>query len=191
VPGPVTPARDRRSWPARIVLGLLVLGLGGCGVLFGWPPGGTPHEEGPVVVLGGGAGDRFALGRELAAASSPTRELVLSAEARDELEAAGGSCDDEGVRCVQPDPATTYGEAVLIGDLAEQQAWPAVTVVTSEFHVTRTRLVFSYCVDVPARVVASDSGLGLGSRVERALREAVATVATLPAYDCPGRPDQE
>ena len=90
----------------------------------------------------------------------------------------------------QQDPFLPLPAKATAPHPSEEFGWQHVTVVTSEFHVTRTRLVFSYCVDVSARVVASDSGLGLGSRVERALREAVATVATLPAYDCPGRPDQ-
>jgi hypothetical protein len=58
-------------------------------------------------------------------------------------------------------------------------------VVTSEYHVTRTRLLLAYCVDVPTRVVASSSGLGPGTRIEHALREGISTVATLPAYGCP------
>ena len=182
--GPVTSPRRGRSWATRLVLVAAALWLGGCAVLFGWPPQGTPHDRGPVVVLGGGTGDRFGLGHQLATASPP-RELVLMAGARRQLEAAGGSCDDAGVRCVQPEPHSTYGEALLIAELAAEHDWPAVSVVTSELHVTRTRLLVAYCVDVPARVVASSSGLGPGTRLEHALREAVSTVATLPAYGCP------
>jgi uncharacterized SAM-binding protein YcdF (DUF218 family) len=169
------------------VLVLLASWLGGCGALFGWPPGGTPHELGPVVVLGGGHGDRFALGRELATSPTP-RELVLMAGAGRELESAGGSCGDDRVRCVEPEPHNTYGEALAVAALAGEHGWPAVTVVTSEYHVTRTRLIFSYCVDVPTRVVASSSGLGPGTRVEHALREGISTVATLPAVGCPEAP---
>jgi hypothetical protein len=184
----VVRAGGGRSWATRIVLTLLAVWLGGCAVLFGWPPGGTPHELGPVVVLGGGHGDRLALGRELATSPAP-RELVLMAGAGRELETAGGSCDDEHVRCVEPEPHNTYGEALAVADLSTEHDWPAVTVVTSEYHATRTRLLFAYCVDVPTRVVASSSGLGVGTRIEHALREGISTVATLPAYGCPRAED--
>jgi hypothetical protein len=58
--------------------------------------------------------------------------------------------------------------------------------VTSEYHVTRTRLLFGYCMDVPTRVVASTSGLSVPTRGRLMLRESLATLASLPSYwHCP------
>lgn len=178
--------RPGLSWLARATLTVLALLLGGCVWLYGVPPSGQAHDAGPVVVLGGGTGDRFDLGRELVASSQQPRELVLSAGAADEYEAAGGDCDDDGVICVEPDPMNTYGEALTVSALARERGWEEVTVVTSEFHVTRTRLLFAYCMHTPTRVVASDSGLPVGARVERMPREAFSTLASLPAFrHCP------
>ena len=162
-----------------VVLALLV---GGCGWLYGWPPGGEALDTGPVVVLGGGTGDRLALGRHLVETGDRPRELVLSAGAADEWEAAGRSCDEEQVRCIVPDTMDTFGEAVTVTELAREHGWPGVTVVTSEYHVTRTRLLFNYCVDAPTRVVASLSGQSVAARGRYLIREPLATLVSLPAY---------
>ena len=181
----VEPAR-RRSWPARLALALLAVLLGGCAWLYGWPPTGQPHDTGPVVVLGGGAGDRLDLGLELIEASAEPRELVLSAGADREWAQMGGSCGDEGVRCLEPAPANTFEEATAVSRLAERHRWEAVTVVTSEYHVTRTRMLFSFCMQAPTRVVASDSPASLGERANHLVREPMATLLSLPAFRyCP------
>lgn len=164
------------------MLTALALLVGGCGWLFGWPPDGESFATGPVVVLGGGTGDRIALGRELVEASGVPRELVLSEDAAAEWEATGRSCAEPRVRCFTPDTMDTFGEAVTVTELARDHGWESVTVVTSEYHVTRTRLLFGYCLDVPTRVVASASGQSLAARGRYLVREPLATVVSLPAY---------
>ena len=44
-----------------------------------------------------------------------------------------------------PVPFSTRGEARAIGRLARARGWNRVVVVTSTFHVTRTRLLFHRC----------------------------------------------
>lgn len=115
-----------------------------------------------------------------------SRELVLSADAAEAGDDAGYGCARDGVQCVTPVPEGTFAEAAMVTKLAREHGWQAVTVVTSEYHVTRTRLLFGYCMDVPTRVVASTSGLSLADRGRLMVREALATVGSLPAYwSCP------
>jgi uncharacterized SAM-binding protein YcdF (DUF218 family) len=143
--------------------------------LYVWPPAGTPLPAGPVVVLGGGS-DRLERGREIVDEVGAGRELVLSAGSISKWEKAGGSCGDEGVRCVDPYPVNTFGEAVTVDRLAADDGWAQVTVVTSEYHVTRARLLFNRCVDAEVRVVASESDRSVWGRVAGAYREILGTV---------------
>jgi uncharacterized SAM-binding protein YcdF (DUF218 family) len=169
-----------------LLLVLLAVLVGGCGLLYGHPPAGEAFPTGPVVVLGGGTGDRVELGIELVTSSTERRELVLSADAAEDAEEAGHGCEARGVRCVVPEPEGTFMEASMITTLAREEGWETVTVVTSEYHVTRTRLLFGYCMDVPTRVVASTSGLSVPTRGRLMLRESLATLASLPSYwHCP------
>ena len=113
--------------------------------------------DGPVMVLGGSP-TRLPLALSLPGVPGPTRPLLLSASAIDDWRALGGSCADAHIVCVMPDPASTYGESLALDTLARERGWDAVTVVTSDFHVARTRWQMAACTDVTAVVVAPGSG---------------------------------
>ncbi len=49
------------------------------------------------------------------------------------------------VTCVVPDPKTTQGDARAIRDLAEQNGWHSLVVVTWATHVTRSRRLIEAC----------------------------------------------
>ena len=142
-----------------------------------------PFEAGPIVALGG-AGGRMEAARDLVADRPDDRELILSSSTAEIYENEGGSCGDDGVRCVMPSPETTYGEAQMIGRLTQTHGWRAITVVTSDVHAPRARLLMSRCVDVPVNVVAVPRTPGGLARLEPALREAGATVASFFLYRC-------
>ena len=108
---------------------------------------------GPVMVLGGSP-TRLPLALTLDGVPGEERPLVVSAGAVDDWRARGGSCDDPHVTCVMPDPSSTYGEALALDALAAAHGWDAVTVVTSDFHVARTRWQMAACTDVTTVVVA-------------------------------------
>lgn len=148
---------------------------------FLWPVRAVAFPDGPIVVLGGGGGERLtrALALRTTGSDGTLQPLVLSAEAVDDLWQRGGSCDDVGVWCVEPVPANTHGEAHAVASLVRAQGWSRVTVVTSDFHVPRTRLVFARCVPVPVRVVAAVTDPPLPERLWRLVRELVATVVGL------------
>ncbi|MHA3702256.1 YdcF family protein [Jatrophihabitans sp. YIM 134969] len=52
---------------------------------------------------------------------------------------------DLDVMCFRPDPSTTRGEARELRRLAEQHGWTRVAVVTSTYHVSRSRMIIARC----------------------------------------------
>lgn len=176
---PPRPAGRRTSRTGRVV-GLLVLAaLGATAWLFVWPPAGAPLADGPVVVLGGGGGERLRAAIGLVDEPAPGRELVLSEGAYSEWEVRGRTCGEQGVRCFDPQPANTFGEALFVAELTRERGWSQLTVVTSDYHVTRSRLYFHSCVDAEVALVAVDSRWSLGSRVAELPREILGTFAAL------------
>jgi uncharacterized SAM-binding protein YcdF (DUF218 family) len=141
------------------------------------PSSDPPFDDGPVVVLGGGGGERLATGLQLRGESD--RPLVVSADAVERYVAQGGTCELAGAVCLDPDPLSTYGEALAVAGLAERHGWSQVTVVTSDFHAFRTRLLFERCLPVPVAVVGAPTDPGVGERLYRIVREAVATVVSV------------
>jgi uncharacterized SAM-binding protein YcdF (DUF218 family) len=183
VPGSRWASGRRRQLLVGIGLLLAVV----LGVVFArtfvTPSWDEPAAEGPIVVLGGSADERARLGIDLAA-GPPRREVVLSADAAHHAERYGRDCAEEDTHCVVPRPLSTWGEAQLVGELARDLDWPAVTVVTSEFHVPRSRMIFDRCLDIPVAMVGADT---YGDRVplRLALTEALATAVSWTVHrDC-------
>lgn len=114
-----------------------------------------------LVVLGGGRGERLEYATELARAN-PDAELVLSIGSikwRGQAELLE-LCDQttEGgsrITCFVADPDSTKGEAATVGQIAAERGWKEVTVVTSSYHVHRTRIQFRRCVDAVVNVVGA------------------------------------
>ena len=175
---PQRPTR-RRSWAGRLAATLLLAVVVAVAWLFVWPPAGQPLEDGPVVVLGGGGGERLQAALHLVGEPGPGRELVLSEGAYSEWEVLGRSCREESVTCFDPQPANTFGEAVTVAELARERGWDRVPVVTSDYHVTRSRLYFHRCLDVEVALVAADSGYSVGARVAGLPYELLGTFAAL------------
>lgn len=49
--------------------------------------------------------------------------------------------------CFTPEEFTTSGEALYVGQQAAERGWERVVVVTSDFHVTRSRALVDRCVE--------------------------------------------
>lgn len=145
----------------RLLLGCLVmLLLLGC--LMAWylfPGQSRPVRVDVVVVLAGVDDGRHALGAELVKAGV-AENLVISNPAGTEDVVGSSYCrgkrapvEAAGTWCMNPDPVTTIGEALTFGQLAAEQGWSSVAVVTNRPHTRRVRMMFRECTDLDSEVV--------------------------------------
>jgi uncharacterized SAM-binding protein YcdF (DUF218 family) len=145
---------------ARAVLALLlVVWLTATAVLFVWPREDEPERADAVVVLSGARRARLAKGLELVRAGvAPT--LVIS-DGRARGWSDGNRLCEGDVRfevvCFRPRPYSTHGEANDVARLARTQRWRTLVVVTSRYHVTRSRLLFARCTDADISAVAAET----------------------------------
>jgi hypothetical protein len=51
------------------------------------------------------------------------------------------------VICRRPDPFSTRVEARMAAEIARRESWNEIVVVTSRFHLLRTRVLFERCTD--------------------------------------------
>jgi uncharacterized SAM-binding protein YcdF (DUF218 family) len=155
---------------SAIAAGVLLL----TGYLVFAPRDDDPRDPDVVVVLGGAGVERTRLGIELA--NRYDAELVLSSSQIHYGRRLGLECGVH-VRCMYPEPETTRGEAMTVGDLAEAEGWNHVTVATSRFHTTRARTLFRQCLGDHVTVVGARPPGGSDVRFIRRLREAAGTIA--------------
>lgn len=102
-----------------------------------------------VLVLGGLDGRaRTERALELVRAGL-TDTVVLSMPVGGQDALARRTCNDHPtgvtVVCFDPNPSTTRGEAREITRLADERHWTRIAVVTSEFHISRSRLIVGRC----------------------------------------------
>lgn len=103
-----------------------------------------------VVVLGGGDGERISAARGvLPRLPGDPPALVLSVPYEEPLLTCGSVPGQPAVevRCLVPEPPTTAGEATAMASLAAEQQWQRMVVVTSDYHVTRARVLVTRCVE--------------------------------------------
>jgi hypothetical protein len=134
-----------------------------CAVLFIWPRGsGPPPKADVVVVLSGGLNSRLDPALELMRRRIAPVLAISSAFQGDSWPKAQRLCRGDfatryEVLCFTAKPYSTRGEARTVAALAREQGWKRVVVVTSTFHVTRTRMLFRRCYDGRLWVVGTKS----------------------------------
>jgi len=131
-----------------LVAGVVALNLR----LFVFPASSTPAHADAVVVLAGGKGERLDKGLELVR-NGVAPNLVVS-------NGSGPLCSNRysfSVTCFRPDPDDTRGEAEAVGRIAAQQGWDHLVLVTSDYHVTRARLLLGRCFSGTLDVTAARS----------------------------------
>ena len=142
----------------RVVLVLLALvaaWLVACGLLFLRADEDAPRRTDAVVVLAGDADHRVPRGLELVRNGVAPR-LLLSREPGEKWARWRRLCGRPAVTCFTADPYSTQGEAEAVGRLAARRGYRSVAVVTSRYHVFRSRLLFERCLDGRVSVVGAD-----------------------------------
>jgi uncharacterized SAM-binding protein YcdF (DUF218 family) len=128
-------------------------------LLFIWPKeDDTSRGADAIVVLSGGRKTRLAKGLEVARQGMNRATLVISDGNARGWREANRLCKGNGplrVVCFTPDPYSTHGEAENLGRLARRRGWRSLIVVTSNYHVTRSRLLFERCTDGRVLVVGA------------------------------------
>ena len=110
-------------------------------------------------MLSGGRGHRLAEGRRLID-QGISNTLVISDGFDPEWVEAGRLCTSGGAICFTPDPYSTRGEARWIAQEARERGWDSLVVVTSTYHVRRTRMIVGSCFDGELAVVGARPPLG-------------------------------
>ncbi len=158
------------------VLTAVVVGVV-AGVTLLWPRDDEVVAPAAVVVLGGPAAERTALGQALAREHDAV--LVLSASAQWFGRQVGLRCGDDA-QCIDPVPVTTRGEARTVAELARAQGWERVAVATSDHHTGRARVLFRQCLGDGVSVVgAAHSAGSWWADAYRYAREAVGVAAAI------------
>ena len=144
----------------RSVLFLIGAWLAATAVLFVWPREDSPERADAVIVLSGNRKYRLPRALELMRDRvAPT--LVISHGLDPRWREAHRLCtqgaDGFRVLCIVPNPDSTQGEAEAVGRLAARRDWRDVVVVTSRFHVTRSRMLFERCVGGDVEAVGTRS----------------------------------
>jgi uncharacterized SAM-binding protein YcdF (DUF218 family) len=146
-------------WAFRLVLllALLIAFLAATVYLFVFPHMDRVTHADAVVVLSGGRSDRLPKGLKLVQDGvAPT--LVISDGRAQGYPQANRLCrggQPFKVICFLPDPYSTRGEAEAVGRLARKHGWKSLVVVTSRYHVFRSRVLFKRCFHGRLAVVGS------------------------------------
>jgi uncharacterized SAM-binding protein YcdF (DUF218 family) len=143
-----------------------------------------PAAADAVIVLSGDYGERRAEANSLVDRGLvPTLVFVGAPDRIDEDQLCQSRQRIEYV-CLRPQPDNTRAEARAVAQLVKSRGWRSVVVVTSRYHVTRSRLVFRRCLDAEVRMVGGDPPYG-GDMLAREIREewtkVIYTLAVGPA----------
>lgn len=151
--GPGVRRRFRR--PVVLLVVASVLLVTASVLLFVRPPADTPTRADAIFVLSGDRGERMAAalrfadrypGATLVHVGTPdsifVRRLCAGLEGRDAV-------------CLAPKPDNTRTEARAIAQLTRERGWTRPVVVTSTYHVTRSRLLVARCLDRGFETVAA------------------------------------
>lgn len=116
-----------------------------------------------ILVLGGYGYERYSEGIELALAGYADTVVFSNPDgAADQW--LTDLCSHRRypftVRCFQPEPGTTRGEARELADLARENNWHSVIAVTMRPHISRARYVLQRCYSGDLMMTESPADLG-------------------------------
>jgi hypothetical protein len=135
-----------------------------CAVLFVWPRQPEPPTKADaVVVLAGGLNSRLDPAIALMRRRIAPVLAISSAFHDEKWKKAQRLCRGDlgptryAVLCFTAEPFSTQGEARTVAAIAREEGWNRIVVVTSTYHVTRTRMLFRRCYDGELWVVGTRS----------------------------------
>jgi uncharacterized SAM-binding protein YcdF (DUF218 family) len=140
------------------LLALLVALAAATLALFVFPDDDEPGRADAVVVLAGGRQHRLDEGLRLVR-QGVAPVLAISAGRDEGWTEANRLCGQRRpfeVVCFDAKPFSTRGEAEWTARTAESRGWDSVVVVTSTYHVFRSRILFDRCLNVDLAVVGAD-----------------------------------
>ena len=137
---------------------MVLLWVGACYQVVQQPGVDKATNGDAVVVLGPPENSRIATALRLLAAGH-SNQLVISGATRVDYPIASGLCRAAPVgitvTCFNPDPKTTRGEAREVRRLAAANGWNSFLVVTSQYHISRARLILGRCFSGRLEFVSS------------------------------------
>ncbi len=158
----------------RLLPVLVVAWVGFAAWAFVFPRQDHPRHAAAIMVLSGDASrvrPAFDLARKGVA---PV--LVLSDGSRSKSRLARKLCSHPQGRsfrvvCFRPSPYSTRGEAREARLMAERRGWRSLLVVTSTYHVFRSRLLFERCLPAPFKLSVTGTTDSIPSLPLNALKE--------------------
>lgn len=187
--------RKRFRTARRVILAILVVLLAILAVFewLVWNPRTSDPESADAIMVLSYRDDRMQKGRELAAEGVSDQLVVSRSERVRELFRTGklsntGSrwfeeCDKEYddylAHCVVPVPNTTRGEAYAMAQLAQEEGWDSIVLVTEPSHLRRATTIAERCFDGTVYPVASDAEKTLERTLYRSFYEVGAYVMDL------------
>ncbi|HEX2042297.1 MAG TPA: YdcF family protein [Acidimicrobiales bacterium] len=125
-----------------------------------WPETDPPGRADAVIVLSGDHGERLPIAQALIDDGLVDTLVFVGTLDRAEEESLCRSQQRVEYICLRPQPDNTRTEARAAAQLAESRGWRTIVVVTSNFHVARTRILFDRCFDGNVRVMGGDPPYG-------------------------------
>lgn len=172
----------RISRLALVAGATLLAGLTASVVPFVRPVTEEPVRADAVIVLSGDRGERLARAMELLERGVTTVLVFDGAlDSQRGVELCKGGQRFE-VICLLPDPDNTRAEARAAARLVEERGWRRVVVSTSNYHVTRSGLLFRRCLGADVDMVGGESPYR-GFRLARAIAREWLAVAYVLAVE--------
>jgi len=158
-----------------------MLAFGFTARFFLWPQSDHPGRVDAVVVPSGDFGGRLAEARRLVA-TRPNAVLVYAGtpDGPGAKELCSG-VSPFSVVCLPPQPDSTRAEARAVGQLARQQRWHSIALVTSTYHATRAALLFRRCFQGQVHMVAIVDRIPSSLRLRQVVHEWEGTLYALVA----------
>ena len=164
----------RRQGIAIGVAAVFLVFAGMTARLFVWPDLPPLPDRADAIVQLGGPGDRRALTLELVRQGrAPIAAISVDDQEAGTTWCRRGSLDGVPVVCFHPDPSNTRGEARFLAELARQQGWRSVILVTSPDQAWRANVRVGRCYD--GAVAVATTPLPAGRWPQQIVHQWVAT----------------